>query len=494
MNTDTMNRSINYCHQALGYSLSLEGIYMMHKVAMIAMTVGASVASDFAHAGCSGAACSALSPGATYSSSDKKVNVSLTNKDSNQSVHVKFCVTIDGKCNSFDVTLSPHQNIVRNVPVTGTAASPKYTIDIGDAEFVKGPLEALSTPFGRFTYEKTAFLDELKQAVDLAVTAKSQNSQLHEERKKQEECLIKLGASDKTGYIYEGDINKVQSGVQKNSPFGSQSKTAAGVAQSLNISIRSLQSHIRQSNNEADSALTALQITKSEIRALNDRNEAAKLTKEAQEVEEGVRQVATAVKAVVAVATLDFKDATKELAGPMIDAAVEIFAKFNKEAIKAKIDRLNNDADRIQNTNKLKTVQDAFKKVDSLASTISELSGIAADAKRLGADAWKNAEVTYDKTVPKKGFHFEHLDACNAATYELRRLARPASDSADRAYAVIGKVAPLFASSAGTAKSLLSDMRAAVAGYKVDADAIKETAEEDLERLKKLTEAARNGL
>lgn len=53
---------------------------------------------------------------------------------------------------------------------------------------------------------------------------------------------------------------------------------------------------------------------------------------------------------------------------------------------------------------------------------------------------------------------------------------------------------PLFASSTGTAKSILSGMKATVTGYKADADAIRETADEDNERLNKLAEAAKKAM
>jgi hypothetical protein len=125
-----------------------------------------------------------------------------------QSVHVKFCVTIDGKCNSFDVTLSPHQNITRNVPATGTAASPKYAIDISDAEFVKS------------AQEKGDNLGSVRGQVD---HIKSLISQAQDQQKKQAECLAQLGSLDKTGYLEQGSIKAIASGIREGRDSASMS-------------------------------------------------------------------------------------------------------------------------------------------------------------------------------------------------------------------------------------------------------------------------------
>ena len=138
-------------------------IAVTRKLALFATTAVMATVPQIAHASCSGNACSAYSAVATWSSSDKHVNTVLTNKDQTNAVHLKFCITVEGRCNSFDLTLPPHGTMTKSVSVSGGAAPPKFAVDVSTADFppVKpasqgsAAVNAVESPFGKLTYLTT---------------------------------------------------------------------------------------------------------------------------------------------------------------------------------------------------------------------------------------------------------------------------------------------------------------------------------------------------
>ena len=88
-----------------------------------------------AHASCSGSACNSFSvESRNFSSSDKRAKAVLSNKDQNKKIHLKGCITSDGKCgggDNFDVTIDP----TKSTPNSGPATE-KFVIDVTTAEFV----------------------------------------------------------------------------------------------------------------------------------------------------------------------------------------------------------------------------------------------------------------------------------------------------------------------------------------------------------------------
>ena len=146
---------------------------------LVFLTTVASIAifPQIAQASCSGNACSSVSATATWSSSDKRANTVLTNKDQSQAMHLKLCITVDGKCNSFEITLPPRGSTTKSVTVSGGAAPPKFAVDVNNADFpvVQGAspstapspgsaaasssgsaaVNGVDTPYGRISYFAT---------------------------------------------------------------------------------------------------------------------------------------------------------------------------------------------------------------------------------------------------------------------------------------------------------------------------------------------------
>jgi len=93
---------------------------------------------QIAHASCSGSACSSVSvDGKNFSSSDKRAKATLVNKDQTRKIHIKGCITSDGKCgtgDSFELTIDP----ARSVPISGPATE-KFVVDVSSAEFIAPP-------------------------------------------------------------------------------------------------------------------------------------------------------------------------------------------------------------------------------------------------------------------------------------------------------------------------------------------------------------------
>ncbi len=91
-----------------------------------------------AHASCSGSACSSFSvDGKSFSSSEKRAKATLVNKDQTKKIHIKGCITSDGKCgtgDSFELTIDP----AKSVPISGPATE-KFVVDVSSAEFIAPP-------------------------------------------------------------------------------------------------------------------------------------------------------------------------------------------------------------------------------------------------------------------------------------------------------------------------------------------------------------------
>jgi hypothetical protein len=97
---------------------------------------------QIAHASCTGSACASFSvDGKNFSSSDKRAKATLVNKDQTKKIHVKGCITSDGKCgtgDSFELTIDPS----KSAPISGPATE-KFVVDVTSAEFVASPPPSL---------------------------------------------------------------------------------------------------------------------------------------------------------------------------------------------------------------------------------------------------------------------------------------------------------------------------------------------------------------
>jgi hypothetical protein len=95
-----------------------------------------------AHASCSGGGCSSFSvDGKNFSSSETRAKATLVNKDQIKKIHIKGCITSDGKCgtgDAFELTIDPG----KSVPISGPATE-KFVVDVTSAELIAPPPPAL---------------------------------------------------------------------------------------------------------------------------------------------------------------------------------------------------------------------------------------------------------------------------------------------------------------------------------------------------------------
>ena len=93
---------------------------------------------QIAYASCSGSACGSFSvEGRNFSSTDKRAKATLVNKDQTKKIHIKGCITSDGKCgtgDSFELTIDP----AKSVAISGPATE-KFIVDVISAEFIAPP-------------------------------------------------------------------------------------------------------------------------------------------------------------------------------------------------------------------------------------------------------------------------------------------------------------------------------------------------------------------
>jgi hypothetical protein len=94
------------------------------------------------HASCSGTGCGSFSvDGKSFSSSDKRAKATLVNKDPARKIHIKGCITSDGKCStgdSFETTIDPGKGVAISGPATE-----KFIVDVTSAELIAPPPPSL---------------------------------------------------------------------------------------------------------------------------------------------------------------------------------------------------------------------------------------------------------------------------------------------------------------------------------------------------------------
>src|ERR1700674_3186274 len=112
---------------------------------------------QIANASCSGNACSSFSvENKSYSSSDTMAKATLVNKDQSKKIHLKGCVSVNGKCgsaDSFDVTIDPGKRVPISKPISSMLAKPadaqNFVVDVSSAEFLQQEGSVQQQPSGQ---------------------------------------------------------------------------------------------------------------------------------------------------------------------------------------------------------------------------------------------------------------------------------------------------------------------------------------------------------
>jgi hypothetical protein len=117
------------------------------RILFITMVVTLASWPHIAHASCGGDACSSFGvESKSYSSSDTMAKATLVNKDQSKKMHLKGCVTVNGKCgsaDSFDVTIEAGKRVPIAKPISSMLAKPaeaqNFVVDVNSAEFLQEP-------------------------------------------------------------------------------------------------------------------------------------------------------------------------------------------------------------------------------------------------------------------------------------------------------------------------------------------------------------------
>ena len=128
------------------------------KRALFVMGAVLSLIPQTAHASCGGKACSSFSmENRSYDSSNHMGKATLVNKDQRKKIHLKGCMSVNGKCGStgsFDVTIDPGKrqpisgliSTMLAKPYGGPAEAKDFVVDVYNAEFVEQPASVSNEP------------------------------------------------------------------------------------------------------------------------------------------------------------------------------------------------------------------------------------------------------------------------------------------------------------------------------------------------------------
>jgi hypothetical protein len=400
---------------------------------MIAVTVVAGAIPGVAQASCSGNACSAVSAVATWNSSDKRVDAVLTNKDQAKGMRLKFCIVVEGTCNSFELTLPPHGNATKTVSLSMRlgSAPPKIAVDVSSADFAasqgasQAPAATASTAvtavdvpgLGKFTYTtaaESAVGPLLKKAVSSFAIAEDLDAEL-------------LRQDDKLASITRTlqSIPDIEADVQRNN---SKSKAGSLTARNADTGFELAATMLEYLQNQAKEAAANLAISKDDLVAVQDKNRADGLMVEAEKSRQGLLLLINAIPSAV--------DAAKKVAsGPegqaslALGAVNKVIAAFAANPWADEAKKLEAEATRLQAngaTQKLKLAGDHLK---STQETVVKLQPVLEKAMATHDEAWKVAKQTYDDTT-KGPFQWKILDAAIPDAQKIIDLARRTTEAA----------------------------------------------------------------
>jgi hypothetical protein len=463
---------------------------MTRKLAyLLPMTLAAGAAPQIAQASCSGNACGALLAAATYSSMDKRVNGTVTNRDQAKTVQLKFCINVEGKCNSFEATLPPQKSVPKFVPFNGSAAPQKFGVDIVSAEFNALPANGADTPFGKFTYLTNAesdVLPKVKKAAADFYAAESLDRELDRQ-------AIKLGGmSDRIGAT-----NNVDSDVRNNNGKSEQAAIAAKTASQLLGVASALLTSMR---NDAKDAAENLKWDSNELDALRKETRAADLMKKANEA-------ASALNKIIGLASTAI-DAGKAYGAAMTGDPIPAF-KLSLQADSALINAIVGISPLVKEANELQAAaaelrqtaaEGRFKtagdRLRSLQEAVGKLKPLVDDIQANHERAWKAAQNTFDKNTQGR-FHFEWVEAAIPEvqkTIDLARKTTEAAYTAEKAAKDLGELPNSVMAHPAEDRKIISDMHNTATNYLNQAVAKRQSAEMLLKRLQEALATARKSI
>ena len=401
---------------------------MTRKLALFATTAVMATVPQVAHASCSGNACSAYSAVATWSASDKHVNTVLTNKDQTKAVHLKFCITVEGRCNSFDVTLPPHGNMTKSVSVSGGAAPPKFAVDVSTAEFPAGQATAsqgsgavntVETPFGKLTYFASHNDGPM---LSKAVADFIKGRDLYQK-------LAPRVIQFNDAYQKVGSLKDIEAEIRKTVGANPTLRLEAGYALGVRRDFENLAETFRLVGELAGNAARNVSVAEKELEASRDRQTADQLMAEAARERQQVSLLIGTINAAITAADVFRKAETGDIMGiagtawGAADKVADLFTNSGEliqraQELEAKAKLISADA-----------AAQRFKDAEQILSTLrGHLGDLKPKLQRYRAEYEKAvaaAQKDFDKdNVKNKGrFNFSNINTLLAEAKAIKSLA-----------------------------------------------------------------------
>lgn len=449
------------------------------------MTIVAGATPQIAQASCGGNACGALTAIAHYSSVDKRINASVTNRDQAKTIHLKFCINVEGKCGSgFEATLRPHENIAKFAAVNGSAAPQKYAVDVTSAEFIAAATKEIDAKFGSFSYPasaESAVLPLVKKAVESFARAESMDTELDQQ-------FIKLAAiSDKIGAT-----DNVESDVRKNN---GPSEEAAISAKNATAILKSISTSLTSMRNSAKEATDNLNWDTKALDAVVKQQRADQLMEMARKEREALGVFVKIVNLAVEAASTRGEPA--EVGALVIKTTADVMGEF------AQVNWVITEANTLQEeakTLQLEAAEGRFKtavdRVKSVKDTVDQLKSLLDEFRPNYQRAWLRAERIFNQNT-KGRFHFDWVEAALPEvqkTIDLARKTTEAAYTAEQAATALNQLPISVMADPAADKKIIKDLHDTSTGYFNQAVAKRQSAEMLFKRLQDALATARKAI
>jgi hypothetical protein len=450
---------------------------MIRRFALLATTAAIVAIPQIAQAGCAGTGCSAVSGTTNYSSVEKKIRATVTNKDATSPVHVKFCINVDYHCNPFDLTLSARETVTKEVPYPGVKPPQIHAVDVVVADFPaarasSGGGAPGSAPSGAAPGNSGASVGLNTPRGKLMVLA-SKQSAVEPILAKVTEYFNKLGASypdalDHARTMHElvdklGPIKDVE--VEVNKTKDGRVKDEAHIAKGAELQLKHFVQTLKLTKTSAEFAAANLKISEGDLQAARDMERARNLREEAERANAGfsavLKVINQATDAVVLVNPESDPISKVNAAVATVQRAMDLVGIV--DPLLEEAGKLEAEAHRIGMDNAERKFTAAKSYMKSLKQQLGELQSQFAEYQDFLRNTRNTAEDSYDKLAkaPKSAnrFNFDTLqkaiDACQSTvdytrkTYEyaygvreqIKALGRIGDDSAWMAFPGEGRKA-----------------------------------------------------
>ncbi len=396
--------------------------------ALLASTAAIVAVPQVAQAGCNGTGCGSLSSTANYSSSEKKVKATITNKDATSPIHVKFCVNVDYHCNGFDLTLAPHETVAKDVPFAGPKPPQIAVVDVVTADFPasrsssggsapasgapanSGAAVPIDTPKGKIMVlaaKQAAVTPNLNKAIDYYDKMSSAYLTAQENASTMHQLVEALGPLDNV----EAEARQLA-----NKPGNRELKNEAHIARGAELQLKHFAQTLKLAETEARSAAAQLTISEDDLKEAENLENAKKLRDAVAKDRAALDGFLKFVSQAADIASLAVGDpiskasAAVSTVGRLMDMVDEV-NPLVKEA-----GRLEEEAAKIHMTSVRAKVASAKDHLTSLRQQLGELKSLFPEFQDLLKNSNATYEANYDQAAKKTSGRFNYDSLRKAVT------------------------------------------------------------------------------